>query len=131
MLDRFRVTVSAVGRQFKGFGLVHETVGPPGVAWEFTGQAVELMRETDHLYGESHYQGEINTYVNQLVQAQRFAPFGDRAGLPASTLVDGDTLPPIEQCLSTPFQCIPERVGLAATAWAIFAGPDFNPLGLP
>ncbi len=39
-----------------------------------------------------------------------------------------DNLPPIEQCLSTPFQCIPERVGLAATAWAIFAEQNVNPL---
>ena len=32
------------------------------------------------------------------------------------------------QCLSTPFQCIPQRVGLAATAWAIFADLNLNPL---
>ena len=46
----------------------------------------------------------------------------------ASTL-DGNSnaLPPIEQCVSTPFQCIPARVGLAATAWAIFALEDVNP----
>lgn len=42
---------------------------------------------------------------------------------------DGDGLPPLEQCLSTPFQCIPERVGLAATTWAIFAERNINPLG--
>ena len=31
------------------------------------------------------------------------------------------------QCLSIPFQCIPERVGLAATTWAIFADRNINP----
>lgn|GEM_PF-3395241 len=39
----------------------------------------------------------------------------------------GGLLPPIEQCLGTPFQCIPERVGLAATTWAILAELDVNP----
>jgi hypothetical protein len=43
----------------------------------------------------------------------------------------GNTLPPYEQCLQTPFQCIPERVGLAATAWAIFAEQVINPLAAP
>jgi hypothetical protein len=43
-------------------------------------------------------------------------------------LQDGDALPPLGQCLATPFQCIPERVGIAATAWAIFAERGFNPL---
>ena len=37
--------------------------------------------------------------------------------------------PLFEQSLSTPFQGIPERVGLAATTWAIFAESSFNPLG--
>jgi hypothetical protein len=30
--------------------------------------------------------------------------------------------------LNIPFQCIPERVGLAATAWGIFAQREINPL---
>ena len=70
-------------------------------------------------------------YLERIHQAQQTAPFGDGQGLAASTLQDGDTLPPLEQCLSTPFQCIPERVGLAATAWAIFAELGRSPLGRP
>ena len=42
--------------------------------------------------------------------------------------IDGDLVPPREQCLSTPFQCIAARVGLAATAWGIFAEESYNPL---
>lgn len=130
MLARFRLAVSAAGRRFQGFGLVHETVGPRGVAWEFTAQAIQFMREVDRRYGESRYRTQVSLYLGQLLQAQRRAPFGDGIGLVASTLDGGGALLPIEQCLSTPFQCIPERVGLAATAWAIFAGIDFNPLRL-
>ena len=47
---------------------------------------------------------------------------------------DGDLLPPYQQGLSTPFQTIPERVGLAASNWAYFAGQGINmlfPRGLP
>jgi hypothetical protein len=35
-------------------------------------------------------------------------------------------LVPIDQCLSTPFQCIPERVGLAASTWATLAEQNLN-----
>jgi hypothetical protein len=60
------------------------------------------------------------------------APFGDGQGLVASTLENGDTLPPVDQCLNTPFDnCPPERVGLAATNWMILAEQEFNPLGTP
>ena len=39
-----------------GFDLVKQpTAGPKGVAWEFTGQAVALMRYVDRLYGESRF----------------------------------------------------------------------------
>jgi hypothetical protein len=64
-------------------------------------------------------------------QAQTSAPFGDGLGLVASTLPNGDQLPPGDQCLDTPFQCIPERVGLTATGWAIFAEQQLNPLASP
>src|SRR6202011_3629502 len=37
-------------------------------------------------------------------------------------------LPPYAQCLDTPFQCFPERPGLAATTWAIFADQTVNPM---
>lgn len=129
VLGRFAQLISAGGREFRGFNLVeHPTAGPNGIAWEFTGQAVVAMRFVDHLYQESGFEGDAALYLDQLRQAQISAPFGDGRGLAASTLQDGDLLPPIEQCLSTPFQCIPERVGLAATAWAIFADRNANPL---
>jgi hypothetical protein len=66
-------------------------------------------------------------YQLQIRHAQLSAPFGDGRGLVAATLQAGDTLPPYEQCLSTPFQCIATRVGLAATTWAILADLNVNP----
>ena len=44
----------------------------------------------------------------------------------ASTLEGGDTIPPYDQCLVTPYQNIAERVGLAATIWSITAEQGFN-----
>ena len=70
-------------------------------------------------------------HMNHILQAADSAPFGDGVGVVASTLQNGDTLPPVTQCLQTPFQCIPERVGLAATNWAIFANEGFNPISFP
>ncbi len=58
--------------------------------------------------------------------AQNSAAFGDEPGVVASTLQDGDTSPPASQCSSTPFQCIPVRVGLSATNWASMADRIFN-----
>lgn len=37
-----------------------------------------------------------------------------------------NNLPLLDECLATPFQCIPERVGLAATVWAILATEKLN-----
>ena len=86
------------------------------------------MRFVDNLYGESRFGTNAVFYLEQIRQAQASAPFSDGRGLVASTLQDGDLLPLLDQCLSTPFQCIPERVGLAATTWAIFADQSLNPL---
>lgn len=123
------VTVTAGGKTFKGFSIVaNPTAGPKGIAWEFTGQAVVVMRFVDCLYKETMFKATADSYLDQIRQAQRMAPFADGQGLVASTLQDGDGLPPLEHCLSTPFQCIPSRVGLAATAWAIFADNNINPL---
>jgi len=61
------------------------------------------------------------------LQAQNLAPFGDGIGVVGSVLQAGDILSPIGQCLNTPFQCVPERTGLAATNWAIYADQKFNP----
>lgn len=129
VLEHFADCITVDSQAFCGFNLVKPpTAGPKGIAWEFTGQTVVAMRFVDRLYQESRFEGEANFYLNHIRQAQRSAPFGDGRGVTASTLQDGDRLPPLEQCLSTPFQCIPERVGLAATTWALFADQDLNPL---
>jgi len=131
VLGNFARSVRAAGRRYHGFSIDTTTAaGPPGIAWEFTAQAVVLMRFIDALYGETTFEAEASSYLGEIAQAQAEAPFGDGSGLVASTL-GGGTLAPIDQCLTTPFQCIPERVGLAATTWAIFAAKGSNPLSPP
>lgn len=121
--------ISAGGKTYQGFNIVPTPVsGANGIAWEFTAQAVETMIYVDQLNGQSTFAPQISLYLAQIQQAQSSAPFGDGQGLVAATLENGDTLPPAQQCLNTPFQCIPERVGLAATAWAILAEQGINPL---
>jgi len=124
--NSFTQTVNATGLNFSGFDLVP---APPmtGVAWEFTSQAVGAMRYIDSLQGQLTYESEANSYLAQIQLAQASAPFNDGQGVVASTLQNGNTLPPVDQCLTTPFQCIPERAGLAATVWGIFAEQGINP----
>lgn len=127
--DKFAQTIAAQGQTFSGFNIVaRPAAGPNGVAWEFTGKAVTAFRFVDRLYQEVRFKEAADLYLGQLRQAQRAAPFADGQGLVASTLQNGEQLSPLEQCLSTPFQCIPQRVGLAATTWAIFAAQEINPL---
>jgi hypothetical protein len=122
ILKTFAQSITAGKKKFQGFDIVQtQTCGNNGVAWEFTGQAVELMSWVDALYNETTFEPQIQLYLAQIASAQTSAPFGDHKGLVASTLQGGQSLSPLNQCLSTPFQCIPERVGLAATTWAIFA----------
>lgn len=129
ILDTFAQSITVGSHPFQGFNLVQNpTAGPVGIAWEFTAQAVAAMRFVDQLYSESRFAQQADFYLEQIRQAQVSAPFGDGRGLVAAILQDGDRLPPYEQCLSTPFQCIPERVGLAATTWAIFAEQNVNVL---
>jgi hypothetical protein len=129
-LSNFAVTVSVGSQTFQGFNITKTpTSGANGIAWEFTGQMVVAMRLVDRLYQETNFEAQAAVYLNYIRQAQLMAPFGNNKGLVASTIQDGNLLPPTEQCLSTPFQCIPERVGLAATMWAIFADRNLNPLG--
>ncbi len=86
----------------------------------------------DQLYNQTSFESQADLYLAQFELAQAMAPFGDGQGLVASTLQDGDTLPPLQQCLDTPFQnCPPERVGLAATTWMMFAEQEINPLAVP
>ena len=86
------------------------------------------MKLVDALYGTSQFVGPAGTYLNQIQQAQTAAPFADGQGIVASTLQNGDTVVPYHQCLVTPFQCIAERVGLAATVWGIAAEQGLDPL---
>lgn len=126
-LNHFAQTVTAAGQSFSGFNIVtNPTAGPNGVAWEFTAQEVVAMRLIDQLTGQTEFENAATSALAQISNAQNLAPFGDGRGLVASTLQNGDTLPPIEQCLSTPFQCIPERVGLAASTWAVLAEQNLN-----
>jgi hypothetical protein len=132
VLSTFAQTVTAAGLTFQGFDIVATpTSGANGISWEFTGQVVETMIYVDQLYAQTTFSSQISLYLAQIQQAQTSAPFGDGLGLVAATLQGGDTLPPAQQCLSTPFQCIPERVGLAATSWAVLAEQGVNPLLLP
>jgi uncharacterized protein (TIGR03437 family) len=121
--------VRAGGQSFEGFNIVQKPVsGPTAIAWEFTGQMVVTMRAVDALYGESRYRTAAEAYLWQIRRAQTLAPYADGRGLVAATMESGDQIPPYEQCASTPFQCIAQRVGLAATLWSIFAEASTNPL---
>src|SRR5262249_36263232 len=138
MVDHFKQTITVGGQTFQGFDIVVQptptpsdnrtTPGPNGIAWEFTGQAIEVMQFVDALYGDNRFRATADFYLGQAAQAQLAAPFADGKGLVAATLQDGDRLAPLDQCLTTPFQCIPERVALVATTWAILADQAGNPL---
>jgi uncharacterized protein (TIGR03437 family) len=122
--------IRAGGREFEGYSLVAQPVaGPRGIAWEFTAQLAVAMRAVDAHYGERRYAERIAALLEEIRRAQAYAPFAEGGGIPAATLENGEQIPPYEACLSTPFQCIPQRPGLAATAWAIFAERGWNPLG--
>lgn len=122
--------IRAGGREFEGYSLVEQPVaGPRGIAWEFTAQLVVAMRAVDAHYGERRYAARIAALLEEIRRAQSFAPFAEGGGIPAATLENGEQVPPYEACLSTPFQCIPQRPGLAATVWAVFAERGWNPLG--
>ncbi|MBV9764579.1 MAG: hypothetical protein JOZ48_07015, partial [Acidobacteriaceae bacterium] len=130
--NHFGQGITAGGQTYNGFDIVPTpSAGPNGVAWEFTGQMCAAMEFVDQIYNDTRFQSDITQCISDIAQAQSLAPFGDQLGLVASTMQDGDTLPPIDQCLSTAFQCIPERVALAATNWAIFAKTSLNAFLLP
>lgn len=117
-LDLFRSSVQAAGHAFSGYDLVPApTSGPNGVAWEFTGQAAVVIESAG---------SDASSIIAMLRLAKAAAPFTDHRGVVAATLARGAALPPIGQCLSTPFQCIPQRVGIAATAWGIFVETGVN-----
>ena len=128
--QNFTQSVTAGGINHSGFDLV-PALPDAGIAWEFTGQMVSACMYLDLLYNTGSFQNCAATHQNQILQAANTAPFGDGVGVVAATVQDGDTLPPGMQYLSTPFQCIPERVGLAATNWAIFSDLGYDPLSFP
>jgi hypothetical protein len=133
VLNTFAQTITVGSQAFQGFDIVTTPVsGANGIAWEFTGQTVEALRYVDRLYNRTSFESQADFYLGQIQLAQALAPFGDKQGLVASTLQDGNTLPPLDQCLNTPFQnCPPERVGLAATTWMFFAEQKINPMAGP
>jgi hypothetical protein len=135
VLNTFPSAVSAGGLQYQGFDIIPfplmATDGTitNGISWEFTGQVVETLRYVDQLYKQTTFETLADEYLKQMQQAQTSSPYGDFQGLVASTLQNGGKLPPVDQCLNTPFDnCPPERVGLAATTWMILAEQQFNPL---
>jgi hypothetical protein len=137
-LNTFPSTVTADGVQYQGFDIVPlplmaaDGTTTNGISWEFTGQVVETLHYVDQLYNQTTFETLADNYLAQMQQAQRLSPYGDGQGLVASTLQNGDALPPVDQCLDTPFDnCPPERVGLAATTWMILAEQEFNPLAGP
>lgn len=121
-LSRFSATaiVNDIHHTYSGYSLVTppESVSPLGTAWEFTGQVGDVIATSG---------GNPSSVLINLRSARNTAPFSDRLGLVASTLANGDKLAADGQCLSTPFQCIPERVGIAATSWWILAEKEYNP----
>lgn len=133
-LTAYSSTVAASNLTFQGFDLIepseHQAGDPSGVAWEFTAQVVASLELLSSLYSNCAVCGNAPVYLEQLRQAQASAPFADGNGLVAATLPNGQSLPPYQQCLVTPFQCIAERVGLAATSWAIFAAQRYSPLSV-
>jgi len=137
IINHFAETITADGATFQGFDIVSQptttppnvtTPGPNGIAWEFTGQVVETMRFIDALYATTRFNSLADFYLSQIAQAQASAPFANGAGLVAATIETGDQLAPVDQGLTTPFQVIPERIGLPATVWAIMADQQINPL---
>jgi fibronectin type III domain protein len=137
-LNTFAQSITVGSQPYQGFDIVPNPLPAAdgtvtnGIAWEFTGQMVETMRYVDQLYNQTSFESQAEFYLGQIQLAQMLAPFGDGQGLVASTLENGNTLPPVDQCLNTPFDnCPPERVGLAATSWMILDEQQFNPLSIP
>jgi hypothetical protein len=128
-LNNFRQTVAAGGKTYSGFHLVIPS-GPNqnGIAWEYTSQMVVAMNLVDARLNTSRFASFVDFYLNQIHEAQDSAPFGDGRGIVKAALPDGELISPYSQCLKTPFQCIPQRVGIGASAWTAMAATNKNPL---
>lgn len=68
-------------------------------------------------------------YLSQIQQAQQHAPNGDGSGIVAAVL--SQSVLPYDQCINTPFGCLPARLSVSASAFAIFAELGFNPMVIP
>ena len=124
----FTQMITADGTTLQGFDLLPASPAT-GSAWESTGQTTETCNYLDSILGGGIFQNCAQKYVSQLLQVQNSAPFGDGMGIVGATLPNGDTLPPLNECLSTPFVCVPERISLAATNWTLLTSQGFDPLG--
>jgi len=128
VLANQRKQVRARGTDFIGYSLVKQPVaGPDGIAWEFTGQVALTLRVLDSIYPNEGFGQQASQVLNAIRVAKAQAPFGDRRGIPAATLPDGNDL----VGLRTPFQEIPQRVNLAATVFGVFAESSINLFQVP
>jgi hypothetical protein len=113
---------------YVGLDLVRQVpAGPDGIAWEFTAQAVDAMRLLDNLYGDQTFQSRAGQLMIQL---------GFSVGLTGSPGVVAVTVEipngtTEDEAITTPFQTLPERDGLAATSWVLFADKGLCPFTPP
>ncbi len=131
--------VTAGGQTYLGFNAVQQPVAPAGVApgtdgigWQYTGQVIVALKFVQSLYRGSatdDFVSQANSYLSQIQQAQQNAPNGDGNGLVAAIL--SQNVQPYDQCINTPFGCVPARLSLSATAFAAFAEQGFNPMVIP
>src|SRR5260370_25382969 len=117
--------------QFRGFNLVEKaSQGPPGIAWEYTAQTILALKRLSLTLGGSAFDDLAKLYLDQVRRAQLWDSFADGQGIVAATVEGGDQRDPYVQCLSVPFQCIPQRLAIAATTWSILAEEELNPFAL-
>ena len=125
VLSTFPQTVSAAGRVFEGLG--PNSLDAPGISWELTGQTAETCRYLDKVLATASFQDCASKYSAQLLATQLLHPSQTALAWSAAHFQRRE-LPPTQQCLHSESQCIPKRLGLAPTAWAIMAQQGHNPL---
>jgi uncharacterized protein (TIGR03437 family) len=131
--------ITAGAQTYLGFDVVQQPVAPVGVAfgadgigWQYTAQVIAALKFVQSLYPGSatdDFVSQANSYLSQIQQAQQNAPNSDGNGLVAAIL--NQNVQPYDQCINTPFGCLPARLSLSATAFAIFAEQGFNPMVIP
>ena len=124
--------VSASGRDWDG---IHPATGQPstpdGISWDATALATLALQATSAQYPESsaEFRDRASAFLTQLRQAQE--TLGGGRGIVSATIQGEENLPPYEQCLTTPFGCLPSRMSVSATALAFAADLAFNPFSPP